>query len=93
MISIQHFYGSFEPTEQWVPDLVHSLNYQQLESMVTVREEVEHDTGNPLIFGIGKPKLRIKVDNATQTNRQHKTNDAHQSKYFTFFLYIQNGRK
>ncbi|XP_025408006.1 sodium-dependent noradrenaline transporter-like [Sipha flava] len=76
-IKIKDFYGSFEPTERWVPDLFHSLN--QLESMAVVRKEVEYNTGNHLTFGVGRPKLCIKVDNATQTNIHHQTGNEHQN--------------
>lgn len=64
----QNFYGSFQPTNRWVPDLVHALHNNELECMTTIRESVLYDTENRLIFGIGKPRLFIKIDERTQTD-------------------------
>lgn len=36
--------------------------------MTKIREKVLYDTENRLIFGIGKPRLSIKIDEGTQTN-------------------------
>lgn len=68
MNSTQNFYGSFQPTHRWVPDLVHSLRNNELECMKKIREKVLYDTESRLIFGIGKPRLSIKIDEGTQTN-------------------------
>lgn len=68
MNSTQNFYGSFQPTDRWVPDLVHSLQNNELECMTKIREKVLYDTENCLTFGIGKPRLSMKIDEATQTN-------------------------
>ncbi|VVC38894.1 Hypothetical protein CINCED_3A021494 [Cinara cedri] len=58
------------PTDRWVPDIVHSLNENQLEYMTELREKLVYTNANRLVFGIGKPRLSIKIDAATQTNEQ-----------------------
>jgi hypothetical protein len=64
----QNFFGSFEPTDRWVPDLNDSLIDNKLNAMTFEEEDMIHDNSNALVFGIGKPKMCIKIDKATQTD-------------------------
>ncbi|KAE9543974.1 hypothetical protein AGLY_001663 [Aphis glycines] len=64
----KNFFGSFEPTDRWVPDLNDLLINNELNSMQFEEEKMIYDDSNQLIFGIGKPKICIKIDKATQTN-------------------------
>lgn len=41
--------------------------------MTDVRKELTYDNANNLTFGIGKPRLSIKIDQATQTNEENYT--------------------
>jgi len=61
-------YGSFEPTDRWVPDLSDLLIENKLNAITFEGEKITHDTLNYLVFGIGKPKIYVKIDNATQTD-------------------------
>eukprot|EP00102_Acyrthosiphon_pisum_P009668 XP_003248189.1 PREDICTED: sodium-dependent nutrient amino acid transporter 1-like [Acyrthosiphon pisum] len=60
--------GSFEPTDRWVPDLSDLLIHNELNAITFGGEKITHDTSNHLVFGIGKPKIYLKIDNATQTD-------------------------
>ncbi|XP_050062845.1 sodium-dependent proline transporter-like isoform X3 [Aphis gossypii] len=64
----KNFFGSFEPTDRWVPDLNDLLINNELNSMQFEEEKMIYDDSNQLIFGIGKPKICTKIDKATQTN-------------------------
>ncbi|XP_026815927.1 sodium-dependent proline transporter-like [Rhopalosiphum maidis] len=63
-----NFFGSFEPTDRWVPDLNDSLIDNKLNEMTFEEEDMIHDNSNQLVFGIGKPKMCMKIDKATQTD-------------------------
>lgn len=62
---------AFAPTDHWVPDIAHSLKSNKLECMMKVREKIVHNNNNSRsIFGVSKPRLNIKLDEATQTDNR-----------------------
>ncbi|KAF0761726.1 sodium-dependent proline transporter-like, partial [Aphis craccivora] len=64
----KNFFGSFEPTDRWVPDLNDLLINNELNALQFEEEKMIYDDSHQLIFGIGKPKICIKIDKATQTD-------------------------
>lgn len=42
--------------------------HDKLNEITFEGEKVTHDSLNHLAFGIGKPKIYVKIDNATQTD-------------------------
>lgn len=52
-----------------MPDLSRMMdnNYAELKNMTRTRERIV--PSKALVFGIGKPKLFIKIDKATQTRK------------------------
>ncbi|KAL5237910.1 hypothetical protein ACI65C_005320 [Semiaphis heraclei] len=72
-----NFYGSFEPTDRWVPDLSDLLINDELNPITFEGEKMTYDSLNHLEFGIGKPKICVKLDSATQTDETNNDQSEH----------------
>jgi len=47
------------------------LIHNELNAITFRGEKIAHDTLNHLVFGVGKPKIYVKIDNATQTDESN----------------------
>lgn len=93
---IQNFFGSFRPTDPWVPDIVGSFNDHQFRSINEPRENLIYANLNRLVFGIGKPKLSMKIDATAQTDEPDShvgTDDFAVNSAGVFFFFFHNSRQ
>jgi len=61
------------------------LIHNELNTISFGGEKITHDTLNHLVFGIGKPKIYVKIDNATQTD---ETNNEQTGNTLLVLIYI-----
>ncbi|XP_050527917.1 uncharacterized protein LOC126898013 [Daktulosphaira vitifoliae] len=87
--------GAFEPTENWVPDLMYSLQNKSLRNMMNTRNHDKVKEDDPIIFEFGKPKMSMRFDIATQTNDSgidddHISDKRFQHLYLDFVKHFYN---